>query len=556
MKILHFLTIFLLFPVSLCANDVTPSIGSMLEALDQVLDSAEYYKQAKEQRIKQIRSKIDQQPDSEQLHILNTMLFSEYAKYDSRAAFELAIKCAEVNREVGDMSRYAMWRINRAYLYTASGLLKESFDILDSTRLLIKSRSLLLEYYRQMEYLLSHSGQYSTGNERLSPQYYRLKEVYIDSIAQIIKPRDRNYLVNKGWQHQASDSTVYYRELLERRFLSSMQDTQDDAMDAYTIAHMYNSEEDNEHFMEYLIEAAKADIKSFNHDIASLQELAQLLLDEGDVERAYSYLSYSLEKAKSFGDRVRVMEIATLLDSIYGELLARNREQSRVLMIFLILVVLLFVIVVVLLINLRRKHERLRVTLSSLDEANVKLDLHITQLEQTHAELNRAYAEQQQLNASLLESNYIKESYIGSTFEVCSIHIGKMEKIFVKIASLARHDKFDELRRYCDSSLLVNAELKLLYQAFDYTFLKMYPNFVERFNELLSEDKRIKLRADESLNTELRIYALYRLGISDNQQIASILHCSLQTVYNNFQKTKNRTELTLKELLSGIMRIQ
>lgn len=554
-RIITTILLSLLMTTSLIAKDQRPVVNDLLVELDRVLDSADYYIVAKEQRIDQIKSRIAQQPSDEQMHILKMMLFEEYAKYDSDAAFELVIDSANKSYDLGLIDNYTMWCVNRAYLYTASGLLKEASDILAQTRPLITSRQVLLEYYRQMEYLLSHLGQYTTGNERISPEYYRRKEAYVDSIAMVIKPRDRYYLVNKGWQHNNSDSTAYYRGLLEQRLNRSKIDNHDDAMDAYTIAHMYLSDDDQDKFIEYLIQSAKADIRSNNHDIASLQELAQLLLEAGDINRAYSYLSYALERAKSFGDRVRVMEIATLLDATYGELLGHNRAQSRSLVMLLALLVVLFLAVILLLLNLRRRNDRLHATLASLDELNIKLDQHNAELERAYTDLNLAYDDLQQLNESLRDSNYIKENYIGNTFEAFSIHIGKMERIFVKISSLVRNNKLDELRRYCDSSLLLNAELKLLYQAFDYTFLKIYPSFVERVNELLLEDKQIKLRSDETLNTELRIYALNRLGITDNQQIASILHCSLQTVYNNYQKMKNRTDLSSKELLSEIMKI-
>lgn len=42
------------------------------------------------------------------------------------------------------------------------------------------------------------------------------------------------------------------------------------------------------------------------------------------------------------------------------------------------------------------------------------------------------------------------------------------------------------------------------------------------------------------LNTELRIFALMRLGITDSAKIADFLHCSLQTVYNNRLRTRQK----------------
>ena len=82
--------------------------------------------------------------------------------------------------------------------------------------------------------------------------------------------------------------------------------------------------------------------------------------------------------------------------------------------------------------------------------------------------------------------------------------------------------------------------LKEFYHSFDAIFLHVYPDFVEDFNSLLRPEERIVLKEGELLNTELRIYALVRLGISDSVKIAEFLHCSPQTVYNNRLKTRNK----------------
>ncbi|MFI3314609.1 MAG: DUF6377 domain-containing protein [Rikenellaceae bacterium] len=547
--------IFMLVPICLLASEQRVSNETKLAELDAAILNIDIYQEAKNSRIEQLKYSISTTQDRDQQQILNVMLYGEYAKYDSNAAFELVSEMLTENNINGEIKNHASWSIRRAFLYTASGLLKEAFDTLDYLRPTLSDDQTLLMYYQQMEYLNSHMGQYSFGNDKLSPSYYERKTSYTDSISLVINDKDRYYLINKGWQHYNSDSTEYYRKKIEERYLSSNRDNSDDAMDAYTVAHLYNSKGDNQKFTTYLIESAIADVKSCNHDIASLQELAKIMLTNGDVERAYSYLSYALERAKNFGDRVRIMEISTLLDATYSQLLTKNKVQSKRLAIFSLLIFLFFCVVVTLSLNVIMKNKKLRVALSNLDKANLNLDQHILQLEQVNQNLSAAHDNLKELNNRLMDSNFIKENYIANTFEVCSTHISKMEKIFTKIATLVRSNKTEELRRYCDSSLLVNSELKVMYEAFDYTFLKMYPNFIDNFNKLLLPDKQIKLRSHETLNTELRIIALNRLGISDNQKISTILHCSVQTVYNNLQKTKNRTELSGKELLAAIQNI-
>ena len=84
-----------------------------------------------------------------------------------------------------------------------------------------------------------------------------------------------------------------------------------------------------------------------------------------------------------------------------------------------------------------------------------------------------------------------------------------------------------------------DAELKNFYKTFDTSFLQLYPNFVEDFNALLKEESRVSVKEGEMLNTELRIFALIKLGITQSSHIASLLRYSVNTIYNYRAQIKN-----------------
>lgn len=70
------------------------------------------------------------------------------------------------------------------------------------------------------------------------------------------------------------------------------------------------------------------------------------------------------------------------------------------------------------------------------------------------------------------------------------------------------------------------------YTRFDQSFIELYPDFVDELNGLLIPEARIVQPSPKSLTTEARIYALMRLGVTDNQEIATLLFYSTQTIYN------------------------
>ena len=66
------------------------------------------------------------------------------------------------------------------------------------------------------------------------------------------------------------------------------------------------------------------------------------------------------------------------------------------------------------------------------------------------------------------------------------------------------------------------------------------PNFVGN-SMIYCRTMNISCRKkDELLNTELRIFALIRLGIEDSSQIAEFLRYSVNTIYNYRAKVRNK----------------
>ena len=143
-------------------------------------------------------------------------------------------------------------------------------------------------------------------------------------------------------------------------------------------------------------------------------------------------------------------------------------------------------------------------------------------------------------NASLEESNCIKEVYISRFIKLCSEYIDRSERVRVSIQKSLSMGKVDEVKKMVKSSAMLTEEVKLLYQNFDTAFLHIFPDFVAKFNALLQDDEQIVLKPDELLNTELRIFALIRLGFTDSSQIAEILRYSVNTIYNYRAKVKNK----------------
>ena len=176
-----------------------------------------------------------------------------------------------------------------------------------------------------------------------------------------------------------------------------------------------------------------------------------------------------------------------------------------------------------------------------LERNNKELAASEENLRISNLELTNKDKELGSINTLLTEANFLKEEYIGQLFATCSDYLGKMEKLKLTINRKLKANQIDDAIRLTDSKdVRENEELHELWERFDEVFLNLFPDFVEQFNGLLRPEERITLRSGEKLNTDLRIYALVRLGINSSVKIGKILGISTQTVYNARMKMRSR----------------
>ena len=137
----------------------------------------------------------------------------------------------------------------------------------------------------------------------------------------------------------------------------------------------------------------------------------------------------------------------------------------------------------------------------------------------------------------------------------CMAYIEKLDSYRKSVGRVFNQGKPDELKRMLKSTDVVDNELKMFYDQFDRTFLSLFPDFVEDFNALLLPQEAIVPKRPGSLTTELRIFALIRLGIADSDKIARFLRYSLTTIYNYRTKVRNKARGDRNMLETEVLKI-
>lgn len=565
MKVILLLLVFFSLYQPAFASYAKYTEKQLLLHLDSLIEASPELVAQKNEKIKQLRKRFQHCRTLEEEFWLNKLFYDEYFVFKADSAMRYATRNIQIAKQLLKPELEQEWRLNTSFLLSATGLLKESAEELKNIEVDVLSDNLKLEYWDRMVYLYSHLGQY-IGPETQSSLvdiYYSSEQHFKEEMQRLLSPENPNYysylssiLINSPDSEAFHTLLGQLQDIVEASALSTRQD----AINAYSLACMYKSKGDKAGQVRYLICSAIADVRSCNRDIASLEELSAILYDRGDIDRGYTYINYCLNAALLYPNRVRMVGISSIMEKLHQAYLERNQLQEMRLRNNLWLLGVMFIILIIALGFIVVQFRKIKKSKAALADANRQLSTHVDQLSAAHEQLAKVNSELQSVNAQLtstnnqlLESNYVKEEYIGYVFSICSSYISKLEEFRKNVSRKMKAGQFDEVKQMTAGTTIVQSELKEFYHSFDALFLHVYPDFVDDFNALLRPEEQIVLKEGELLNTELRIYALVRLGINDSVKIADFLHCSPQTVYNNRLRTRNKAAIP-KENFAEVVR--
>lgn len=520
----------------------------LLEHLDSIMENSQNYIIQKEKRIEQIRQMKTSERKQEDIFWINKMFYDEFYVYSADSALKYADENIKIAQSFNNKEWIAEWMLKRVFLLTATGLLKEAGDEFKKINKDSLSENIIPLYYDQKIYLYAHLGQYLGTQKYSSQNYHSTEQEQAKEALKNISKDNKMYYWFKATVYMnkpESKEKDFFKKDLEKKITESGMNTREDAINAYALARIYHYEGNENLYIRFLAYSAIADIKYCNRDIASLEELAAVLFKNNDIDRSYRYINYCLKNALLYPNRVRVVGISSVMDGIQKAYLEKSKVQERRVRISLAVISILSVILLIAIILIILQFRKLAKSRHKLNKANKQLAI-------ANEELNMLNKQLTDTNNKLIESNYVKEEYIGYVFSICSNYISKIEEYRKNISRKLKTGQFEEIRNLTSSSIMVQNELKEFYHNFDAIFLHIYPDFVNDFNNLLKPEEQITVKEGELLNTELRIYALVRLGIHDSVKIADFLHCSPQTVYNNRLKTRNKANIPKEEFAETI----
>lgn len=562
---LFILIVCLLFPAYVCADTSKHALEEnrkLLHSLDSLLEQQDLFVRVKEERIKQLKMQYSRVKDVKELYAMNRMVYLEYRVYDADSALHYINKNIQLAQQTNNRTWEVVSLLEQSFVLTSSGLLTEALKAVSDIQPEELPQNLRSEYFGRLCTLYSRLRDYSSENSQLSEHYNNLQKAFRDSVYLTATPDELRYWNCRAWLYLGTPEIEPVKQAFEENKQTLSNDSRKYSIATYNLSAIYRSENNESKYLENLILSAMADIRSVNGDIGSLQEIAEYLFKHGEIDRAYNYILYCSQKAMLFHNRVRIVKMSHLQNQIYKAYQEQNRTQQKRLQASLIAVSFLFLVLIGAFLFIRKQMRRLKEANLKLDSTNQKLSVNMDalstahqRLEEVNMQLKDLNTQLQEVNDQLRESNYVKEEYIGYVFNICSTYISKLEEFRKNINRKLKVGQIEDVKAITDSSATASNELKEFYQNFDTIFLHLYPDFVGDFNALLLPEERIELKEGELLNTELRIHALIRLGITDSVKIADFLHCSAQTVYNNRLRTRNKSIIPKEDFINAVKKL-
>jgi hypothetical protein len=483
-----------------------------LDRLDSTLEMAPEYVRAKEQRISSIENMLHSRGVTPlQQYQIYHQLYNEYFAFQFDKAKDALDNQIAISEELDDRDMKNDAMLDKALLLTNAGFFFEAnkvFDALDT--LALDKEQMVRWYYARQKYLRDYQ-EYVSTSDFILPDVEKIKYYQDKVLSDIDAPSQMNRQVRILRLLEEQDYKNAYEE--NRYFIGTLDpEGHDYAVQTYWQGVICDNLNLKEESIKWWVESAISDIKGAVKDNASLCSVAVQLVAPEDTERAFKYIRISLDDAVYYNAKLRKVQIASTMpwiQSAYAESKdIQNRDRNRFLLLTLAAAVMLACVSLLsgsLYVQGRRAAREVR-----------------NQAEQL-AEYNRSIVEAEdslrRKNLDLIEANAAKEEYLGLFLSMCSGYLDKLKKNITR-------DQYE-------------AELKNFYKTFDTSFLSLYPSFVEDLNSLLKPENRIVLKEGEQLNTELRIFALIKLGITQSSHIASLLRYSVNTIYNYRAQVKN-----------------
>ena len=492
------------------------SLDSLYTILNQEMINSVAYNKTKELRIANLNIELKNSKSLKDQYEKRKKLIDEYQYYNLNKAIENIEINLTLAKQIDDLNLNTETLLKFTQLLISSGQYKESIDILNQLNKNIISEDNIIQYYKNYADGYSRLSYYTIANDSKN-KYFNLYNIYKDSLVTYFDKNSEFYLDLEEKKFRDNGQIADALTINDQRLKLVNEFSRQYSIIRFERSFLYSGAKNRKI---NLILSAISDIRLSIKDNASLTDLAKISFQENDLDKAYRYINFSYEDAEFYNSLHRKTIISSTLPLITRAYESRSIIQKNELEKLLFISVTLGFILLISLLLIYKQVKRISKTSNQLKHANNNLT---------------------KIYDKLSNSDRIKERYLGTFLNLYSDYINHLDMYRKMVRNHITSNKYKALLDLTKSKQIKDNELKIFYKNFDEAFLKIYPNYVTEFNSLMKENYQFILNNKNELNTELRIFALVRLGISSSSKISKILRYSVNTIYNYRAGVKNNS---------------
>ena len=520
--------ILLALALFLQALNISADNREQLQKLDDVMEQTDNLHSKKMMKIEMLRNSLHRSANANDRLSLCYDIFNEYHVLQFDSAMFYINKVHEIAEKTGNRHFREMATVDKAELMAMGGFYPEAIDYLEKVPLDSADREVMFKSYIAHFRIYLYWADYC-NDAVFAPIYRDRAGKYLEKAMPFIGSSPAGEYYRGEYYIYVKHDDRNAMERYSRVLRNTPHDSREYAMAACAVAHNYSAKGDMERYEYFLIEAAVSDLLNCTRENMALQDLAMFLYQQGDdnMERAERYINFAMDDAKQFNNRLRIIEISQKLPVIVGAYKQLMKRRNMMLRISTVCVSLLAVVLIVFVYFFMKQ--------------NRQLSAKRRELSSTNEELSSLNDRLHTLNDRLLDTNRRREHLAKLYIDLCANFIDRLAKFELLVKRKIKANQIKELLSMASSSKMSDEDAASFLHRFDKAFLDLYPTFVDEFNELLAPDARIIPRKDGSLlTTELRIFALVRLGVTESSEIAALLFYTPRTIYNYRSSVKGK----------------
>lgn len=500
-----------------------------LARLDSVLARQPYYLKVREQHIEQLKIQLQHEQRVQQRLRLYNELYQNYYVFQFDSAMKYINESIEYAVKTGQTSYYAQNVIQKADLLSIGGLYSQALESLSLLKPSVLPDTLKFNYYLTLFHTYVYWADYCS-DAIYAPRYREMGRQNLVSAMPFLDKRDKRYSYYMGeYSGYILNDPLKARKFYQQSIATTPESTRMYAMACFALACNYNAAGDTDNYENYLLMACESDAKSLTMENMALQNLAMYTLEHGEgtlaIEDAQRYINISLNNAKFYNSRLRIIEVSNRLPIIVNSY-QRQLQQTNSFFRNSLLVISVFAVFLFISIGfIFKQNNRLTHSRRKLQESNHRL----SEMNERQSLLNEQLYE---LNEKLVVTNKKREGLVKLYIDLCSRFINRLKKQQTLVKRKIKANQAQELLTQLSSDRLSEEDAATFLLRFDKAFLDLYPTFPAELNALLRPEDQILQPDKLTMTTEQRIMALVRLGVTESSEIANLLFYSPQTIYN------------------------